>query len=78
MFSTLPGPSYGWAAGTSMAAPQVTGAAALVHEVAPDANARQVEQAIKNGADLVNGQNDDDLGAGRLNAADALDALRVR
>ncbi|ADB60981.1 peptidase S8 and S53 subtilisin kexin sedolisin [Haloterrigena turkmenica DSM 5511] len=78
VFSTLPGPSYGWAAGTSMAAPQVTGAAALVHEVAPDANARQVEQAIKNGADLVNGQNDDDLGAGRLNAADALDALRVR
>ncbi|WP_336362028.1 S8 family peptidase [Halalkalicoccus salilacus] len=75
VLSTFPDKRYGWAAGTSMAAPQVTGTAALVREVAPDANARQVEQAIKNGADLVDGQSDDDLGAGRLNAADALDEL---
>ena len=75
VLSTLPDESYGWAAGTSMAAPQVTGIAALVREVAPDANARQVEQAVENDADRVNGQSDDDLGAGRLNAADALDEL---
>lgn len=72
MLSAFPGASYIWAAGTSAAAPQVTGTAALVREIAPDANARQVEQAIYHGADLVNGQSDDDLGAGRLNAADAL------
>lgn len=72
------GALYTYAAGTSMAAPQVTGAAALVREVAPDSTPRQVEQAIKHGADHVTGQNDPELGAGRLNAADALDAPNVR
>jgi subtilisin family serine protease len=75
VLSAFPGASYIWAAGTSAAAPQVTGTAALVREIAPDANARQVEQAIYHGADLVDGQSDDDLGAGRLNAADALAVL---
>jgi subtilisin family serine protease len=72
--SLLESPTYAWLAGTSMAAPQVTGAAALVREVAPNANAKQVEQAIEQGADLVQGKNDTELGAGRLNAAAALDA----
>ncbi|MDS0473999.1 S8 family serine peptidase [Natrinema sp. 1APR25-10V2] len=66
---------YAYLAGTSMAAPQVSGAAALLREEAPDANVRQVENAIKQGADIVTGQNDSDLGAGRLNVRDALDAL---
>ncbi|WP_205254030.1 MULTISPECIES: S8 family serine peptidase [Halostella] len=68
--------SYAYFAGTSNAAPQVVGTAALVREVAPNANARQVENAIKLGADLVNGRGDSELGAGRVNARGALDAVR--
>lgn len=58
-----------------MAAPQVSGTAGLVREVSPGSNARQVEQAIEQGADQVNGKNDPHPGAGRLNADDALDQV---
>lgn len=70
----LEAPEYAFFAGTSMAAPQVTGTAALIREVAPNTNAKQVEQAIEQGADLVPGKNDPELGAGRLNADSALEA----
>lgn len=69
------GVQYAYLAGTSMAAPQVAGTVALIRDVDPDTNARQVEDAIKRGADLVEGRNDPDLGAGRLNASDALEDL---
>lgn len=64
--------AYGYLGGTSIAAPQVTGTAALVREVARSER-RQVETAIERGADLVEGRNDPELGAGRLNAHDALE-----
>ncbi|WP_265111782.1 S8 family peptidase [Halosolutus halophilus] len=73
VLSTIPGDSYDWLAGTSMAAPQVTGTAGLVRDRYPDTTAKQVEKYIKQGADLVSGDSDPDLGAGRLNAKDALD-----
>lgn len=38
---------YGWKAGTSMAAPKVVGAVALVKNVNSDYNANQVESALK-------------------------------
>ncbi|SEW13690.1 S8 family peptidase [Natrinema salifodinae] len=75
VLSTVPGDGYDWLAGTSMAAPQVTGTAALVRERRPDAPANRVERAIAAGADLVDGGGDPDLGAGRLNANDALDGV---
>ncbi|UPV74088.1 S8 family serine peptidase [Halorussus limi] len=40
-------PGYGWKAGTSMAAPQVTGAVALVRSLRPDASAAEVENLIR-------------------------------
>ncbi len=38
---------YGWKAGTSMAAPQVSGAVALVRSLRPDASAEAVERLIQ-------------------------------
>jgi subtilisin family serine protease len=44
-------PSYGWKAGTSMAAPQVAGAVALVRSLRPDASAEEVESLLRDTAD---------------------------
>ncbi|EMA28537.1 S8 family peptidase [Natronobacterium lacisalsi] len=62
------GTQYAYFAGTSMAAPQVAGLAALVRELEPETTAQQVETAIKAGAEYADGQSDAELGAGRINA----------
>ena len=69
---------YTYIAGTSFSAPQVAGLAALVRSVDPSLNAAQVEQAIKKGAELANGNSDPDLGAGRINALNTLELLQSR
>lgn len=69
------GSQYAYFAGTSMAAPQVAGLAALVRELEPTTTAKQVETAIKAGAEHASGQSDPDLGAGRINAANTVDDL---
>ncbi|WP_082837848.1 S8 family serine peptidase [Haladaptatus sp. R4] len=43
-------PAYGWKAGTSMATPQVVGAAALIKSVNPDATPGEVRQHLENTA----------------------------
>ncbi|WP_455429879.1 S8 family serine peptidase [Natronococcus zhouii] len=73
--TTIDGDAYGWLMGTSMAAPQVAGLAALVRELEPDFSARYVENAIKRGAEGGDGQSDDELGAGRTNALDVVESL---
>ncbi|SFR92819.1 Serine protease, subtilisin family [Halomicrobium zhouii] len=67
----FPDSLYGPMFGTSMATPQVAGTAALVRSIAPDVDPYRVMQAIQQGAD---GERGPDVGAGRLNAAAALDA----
>ena len=67
VFSTYPG-GYNWLAGTSMAAPQVTGLAALVRELDSGANPQQVLQAVRQGAEVADNRGDSEVGAGRVNA----------
>jgi subtilisin family serine protease len=71
VFSTVPG-GYGWKAGTSMAAPNVAGAAALVKSANPDYNADQVRAALTNAASVPAGYDKAFYGAGYLNVVDAL------
>ena len=63
---------YGWKAGTSMAAPQVAGAAALVKSVDPDANPNQIRQYMKNAASVPDDYDKTYYGAGYLNTLDAV------
>lgn len=55
ILSTLPGGRYGTANGTSMAAPHVTGVAALTWADAPYATLAEVRQAIMAGVDTQTG-----------------------
>lgn len=53
IYSTLPGNKYGYYSGTSMAAPEVAGALALVWDTHPDWSYKQVIQAVLKTADVV-------------------------
>jgi subtilisin family serine protease len=63
---------YAYLAGTSMAAPQVAGAAALVKSANPSYNANQVEAALERAADVPDGYDKAFFGSGFLNVRDAL------
>ena len=65
-------PLYGWKAGTSMAAPQVAGAAALVKSANPNYNANQIESALKRAAEVPEEYGKEYYGSGYLNILDAL------
>ena len=65
-------PAWGWKAGTSMAAPNVAGAAALVKSANPDYNANQVESALKRAAEVPDDYDKAFYGSGYLNILDAL------
>ena len=66
---------YDYISGTSMAAPQVAGLAALVRELEPDANASRVEQAIQKGAEFANGKSSPEFGAGIINSLNTVESL---
>ncbi|WP_121821646.1 S8 family peptidase [Halostella salina] len=65
-------PSYGWKAGTSMAAPQVTGAAALVKSVNPGYNANKVDSVIRQTASVPDGYDKAYYGGGYLDTLAAV------
>jgi subtilisin family serine protease len=65
-------PPYAYLAGTSMAAPQVAGAAALVKSANPNYNANQVEAALKRAAEVPDGYDKAFYGSGFINVLDAL------
>jgi subtilisin family serine protease len=73
VFSDIPG-GFGWAAGTSMAAPHVSGVAALIiSKNGGEMKPAQVEAALRASADdLGKPGNDDAYGAGRVNAYNAV------
>ncbi len=72
VFSTGNGGWY-WSAGTSMAAPHVAGAAALiVGENGGSMSPAHVTAALRKSADDIGKPGNDDLGAGRVNAAAAV------
>ncbi|PSQ19058.1 peptidase S8 and S53 subtilisin kexin sedolisin [Halobacteriales archaeon QS_8_69_26] len=64
--------NWSWVAGTSMAAPQVAGAAALVKSTNPGYNANQIESALERAADVPAGYDKSYYGSGYLNLVDAL------
>jgi subtilisin family serine protease len=68
IMSTMPGNSYGLIAGTSMAAPHVTGVAALAWALNPTATMEQVRDAILAGAEPVPALKGITVTGGRLNA----------
>ncbi|SEK51484.1 S8 family peptidase [Haloferax larsenii] len=65
---------YGWKAGTSMAAPQVAGAVALVKSVEPGLNANQVKSLLKRTASVPDGYGKEFYGAGYLDVLAALES----
>ena len=75
IWSTEPGDSYGYSSGTSMAAPHVAGAVAMLMASNPDATLAEVKNAILSGVDLVESLDGLVLTGGRLNLANSLTLL---
>lgn len=75
IYSTTPGNTITAMDGTSMAAPVVSGAAALLMSAVPEANAQQVKQALMTTVD-VPGQYLQTSTGGRINVQNALSKLK--
>lgn len=76
ILSTIPDNSIAYLDGTSMAAPMVSGAAALIWSAYPQATAVQVKQALLQSVDVSSGREFKVKTRGRINALKALEALR--
>lgn len=72
ILSTVPGNQYGFMTGTSMAAPMVTGVAAMLYSYRPDISLTDVKQIILNSARKMDGLNGKVATGGMLDAYAAL------
>jgi subtilisin family serine protease len=72
ILSTMPGGGYGWMSGTSMAAPHVAGAAALVWSQNPSMSYSQVINTLYSSSDVISGLTDKVVGGRRLNVGRAV------
>ena len=72
ILSTVPG-GYGYMSGTSMAAPVVSGAAALLWSARPQASVAQIKQALVSSVDANSSLT---VSRGHINVRKALDALK--
>lgn len=78
IYSTYRNNGYSTLSGTSMASPQVAGAAAIIRTEFPDFNVEAVQLALQYGADDIEEQNPNHrgmLGSGRLNLLRSLRAI---
>ena len=71
----MPGTGYAFVSGTSMAAPMVAGAAAMLFSYDPDLSVDEVKQALMSSADHPAALSGLSVSGGRLNAAAALRAV---
>lgn len=76
ILSTVPGGGSAYMDGTSMAAPFVSGAAALIWSDRPQATAQQVRKALLESVDVTSGHEFKTTTRGRLNVSKALTRLR--
>jgi len=72
IWSTTTGNTYEYSSGTSMAAPHVTGAVAMLMATNPHASLAEVKNAILSGVDQVESLEDKTVTGGRLNLANSL------
>ena len=70
--------TYGWVSGTSMAAPQVTGAVALMKSANGDLNANQVESILKRTASVPDGFEKTYYGSGFLDLVEAVEEAQEK
>jgi subtilisin family serine protease len=75
IYSTLPGSSYGYMSGTSMAAAYVSGLAGLIKSLIPDLNSLQVKNVILNNVDIIDSLTGKILTGGRINAYRSLNNI---
>jgi subtilisin family serine protease len=73
LVSAIPGGGYAEWAGTSMAAPIVAGSAALLVDLDPDADGKDIAKALEDGAQKMHG--DDHVKKGRIDILASFDEL---